>query len=225
MTSTDIHVEDLTEAGADALLEAMRASSMEPQGLDSHQAEAIEVAMAITERYGSWTSKGFSPFLVRPVEVDAREYALVNGKPAPVALRLVQRGMLDAATDPDNLIGRVVLNTSHVDDNLAPHIIAIYAPTGSAAFRRGSLAVAFLYQPTEWVGDDGRRMASWYNRQGISGLVHEWTDYEEAEADVAELRQAIETLRRASADQARLDGEQLPEETDRQVRKPRPAAW
>ena len=148
--------EDLTEAGADALTAAGARASMVPEGIDHHTAERIEQAMAVTERYGSWTERGFSPFLVRPVEMDAKAFSLASNKPAPVALRIVQRQMKQDATDPDYFVGRVVLNTSHVTNHLAPHIVAIYSPSDSGAIARGSVAIAFLYQPTEWTTEDGR---------------------------------------------------------------------
>lgn len=228
MNTTDTITSD-TEAeafDAEALIEASRAASMVPQGLDHHTSERIEMAMAVTERYGNWTDQGFRPYLVRPIEVDAKELALDSGKPLPVALRIVQRGIKEDATNADNLIARVVLNTNHVENLLAPHIVAIYTPMTSRAFKRGSVAVAFLYQPTEWVADDGRTLASWYNTQGFSGMVAEWADYDEAEADMVELRDAIATLRKASAYQARLDGEPDAEDTDAPAqRRPRSAAW
>lgn len=234
MTSIDTHVEDLTEEGADSIIEQMRADSMTAQGCDPHEAEALEVAMAITERYGRWTETGFSPFLVRPIEVDAKAYALDNNVPPPAALRLVQKGIKQDVTETtdfhlfvdDQDVTRVVLNTSHVVDHLAPHIVAIYTPPDSSAYKRGSVAVAFLYHPTIHVTDDGTQMASWYSVSGYSGIVHEWSDYDEAVSDMMELAQAIKTIKAVSLQKARAEGDTVPEQ-DRpaRVRKPRPRGY
>lgn len=216
---------------AEQILEQAEADFNLPVGLEAHEVEAAQAAMAVIESFGNFTETGFQPFLVRPISVDAREYATAQAKAFPVALRVVQRGMMEAQADPDNVIGRVSLNLDHkpdfatVNDTPAPEIVAIYCPESSGAYARGSKAVAFLYQPTLRLLEDGRLVTSYYNRTGISGMVKEWTDYGVAEDAMAELRTAVDTIRRLSAGAAKRDGEIDSETSDAQPRRPRPATF
>lgn len=223
---------DLTDLPtADQIIEQAESDFNQPTGLAPHEAEAASAAMAVIEQFGNFTEAGFQPFLVRPISVDARAYATTYAKAFPVALRVVQRGMMEAQADPDNIIGRVSLNLDHkpdfvkVDDTPCPEIVAIYSPESSEAFKRGSVAVAFLYQPTLRQLDDGRVVSSYYNRTGISGMVAEWTDYGVAEDAMAELRSAVETVRRLSAAAAKREDGFDTETSDAQPRRPRPATF
>jgi hypothetical protein len=220
---------------AEQIIEQAQADALAPEDLDVHEAEELAAHMATIERYGQFTASGFSPFLVRPVEVDAREYKLANPRVAPpVALRTIQTAMKEAQANPDNVLRRVSLNLSHLDDvqdpydTPAPHIVAVYTEEGSPSHDRGTVVAAMLYQPTVRVGTDGRCIASYYNARGVSGLVAEFTDYEQAEDAMTALDEATRGMRRLSALRARRNqsSDDLDTETtDRAPRPPKRPVW